>query len=1371
MYAAHSANEAVQANRVEVATLNERVQLVVNRLDGHDDALKATSAETRTVAATAERAAHDAGIARRSAAAAVQTCTEIGVAATAALTVSSETRARVDAVEARVHTAHVAATSAAAAADKADSASERADSASDKSDAAMEMAGDAHSLAASAVDVASSAAGCSRRAEAKADTASATALSASVHAAAASAEAASAHKQSHHAGTKADAACTKVDLVAVASKNAERQLADRIQQLQRQVQVLKAALPRLADKDMQDDAEFDGTKPPVPTVQLNACHGSLFVGSAADELLGTLLQIQPEAGKVDVKVDGDGLAAAGSGAGAAVGGDASPTPPTHGCPSVIALRHSGVSAGGGFGKSRTAAQALHTLYTECDKHAVLYTSGMYWVTAESMATVERDVRAMALQIPSLRMLVAASTTGNELMAAVAAWLRHQDRRGWLLVLDNADDREVLSWVVSALLPPLGQANVRGHVVVTSRLSVSALTAVIPGIVAQTVEALPAAEAEKLLVEGAYGSDASPTDTVQPAEQAAIKELAGPSGVAGLPLALTHAASSVRAGVPYDSFVTYLCAFRAKRSALFGEGSRAVPGTTPVSSWIGGLRPPWPRRMVDDVVATLEANYVDDFRSLKREFDKGTLSTLGLRPVALSALCQAVEQASDAGRHCVSTTFQLSMDQVSEEAREAMRLLSLTAADGVPLSFLEAAAQHVPRLRCASMKSVLLELCRLSLVAMPDSESNVSVHRLVQRVVRDGLGESGTVYGDAVVKATALCVPDPDDDALAASAWSPWLPHVEAVVALLDADALVSPDTVGRECVEAVLSGARGHMLLGSLGMARSWLDRVQRPAADDLQRAAVSYWYGVLLWREGSYEAALAAHETSLALRQRACSVSNVQVAASLNALGVTLAAMGRSADALRKYEAALSMLQACLPPVHASIAECLHDVGAVLCAMDLHEDALAKYNEALDMRRRCLPAQHPSIADSLSSIGVVLEKTGRLPDALEKHEAALAMYETCLPAKHPSIAASLNSVGKVLKGLGRCEEALAKCEEALTMRVETLPAAHHSIAETMCTIGSAHFDMGHPEQALTHLQTALSMLKTCLPGNHPSVAECMNDVGVVLADLGRYEEALDLYASALEVRQRCLPEVHSDIAETLGNIGAALSDMGRFEEALARHKEALVMLRACLPAAHPTIAVALNNMAAAQRELGRYDEALVLYNEALDVNRKVLPPGHVSIGVMVCGIGFVLYKLERHHEAAEKLEQALQLFRDKLPPAHPFVSMALMRLGAVLQAMAQWTEALEAYEEALALRRKRLPEGDLDVAASSHAVGSVLVELKAWKKAEQFLKAAAEARLRKSKTGDADARNSMDMLKMVRKRMEANETAAQLPCRALCSF
>ena len=648
---------------------------------------------------------------------------------------------------------------------------------------------------------------------------------------------------------------------------------------------------------------------------------------------------------------------------------------------------------------------------------------------------------------------------KEVMSIVAAWLRHSDRRGWLVVLDNADNEDVLKSVVSDLLPaPADGAHtrVRGDVVVTSRLSPQALSSLVPGIQSRVVTALATADAEALLLHN--------RDPVPPDEAGAVRELAGPAGLAGLPLALTHAAAAVAAGTTYASYAAYLQAFRAKRTALFAEGSSVVQRTTPVREWLDSQRPRWPSDMVAHVVETLEAKVLNDFEAVRVAHDVGSLPTLGLRPVALGAVRAAVTAAADANRRCVSTTLELSMENASDAAGAAMRVLSLTAADAVPMALLETAARHVDGLAAAgddgatagAMRAAVSELHRLSLVTA--TETTVSVHRVVQAVVRDGLAATGTAHGDAVVKATAACVPDPEDTSLAPSAWLPWLPHVEAVVSIVDAGVgtHVSASAAKQEAADALLSGIRGHMMLGCLDLAQAWLDRLRGASAavpdlDDLRRAAAAASSGSLLWRSGSLEAALAAHEEALALRRKVWLPRAVAlIASSLNDVAIVLSAMGRYDDALARHEEALTIKRAWYSGAHASVAVSLSNIGVTLNDLGRHDEALASLEKALEMRRACLPAVHPSIANSLNNIGFALRGLGRYNEALSMFEQALAIDTQCFPAGHTKIAGRVGGIGFVLHKLGRHAEALDKMQEALEMFRAALPPTHKLIVVTM---------------------------------------------------------------------------------------------------------------------------------------------------------------------------------------------------------------------------------------------------------------------------------------------------------------------------------
>ncbi len=97
---------------------------------------------------------------------------------------------------------------------------------------------------------------------------------------------------------------------------------------------------------------------------------------------------------------------------------------------------------------------------------------------------------------------------------------------------------------------------------------------------------------------------------------------------------------------------------------------------------------------------------------------------------------------------VATTWEISLQQLSQSAADLMSLFTFLAPDDIPRSFLEESAEHLPKPLAATVSDALAlndavaPRRRYSLIQ--DGDAGWSVHRLVQGVVRDRLDDVATM---------------------------------------------------------------------------------------------------------------------------------------------------------------------------------------------------------------------------------------------------------------------------------------------------------------------------------------------------------------------------------------------------------------------------------------------------------------------------------------------------------------------------------------------------------------------------------------------------------------------------------------------------
>eukprot|EP00947_MAST-08B_sp_MAST-8B-sp1_P006049 g6049.t1 len=249
-----------------------------------------------------------------------------------------------------------------------------------------------------------------------------------------------------------------------------------------------------------------------------------------------------------------------------------------------------VSGVGGVGKTDTVVEFLH-------KHRDAFETGVFWILAETTATLTDSFRALAVVDMGLDYLTEEKDPAA-IRSAVFKVLRQ--RSGWILVYDNADNPEVVvNW-----LPP---DDAQGCFVMTSRASEESFRqAGIPPIRCFEVDTLDeksstlllwrhrvaqnapnkkeddaddggegksrdaAGAAATLPIATEFNPEALWSDVVAlpPAERAALDFLASSEGLGGLPLALEQVGAYV--GAQRISFEEYVERYRAVDSAVFEE---------------------------------------------------------------------------------------------------------------------------------------------------------------------------------------------------------------------------------------------------------------------------------------------------------------------------------------------------------------------------------------------------------------------------------------------------------------------------------------------------------------------------------------------------------------------------------------------------------------------------------------------------------------------------------------------------------------------------------------------------------------------------------------------------------------------------------
>ena len=443
---------------------------------------------------------------------------------------------------------------------------------------------------------------------------------------------------------------------------------------------------------------------------------------------------------------------------------------------------------------------------------------------------------------------------------------------------------------------------------------------------------------------------------------------------------------------------------------------------------------------------------------------------------------------------VTVTFTLAFDKVKANAAAAdlVRLCAFLAPDAIPEEIFTKGASHLTEPLREAAKDPLKwdkavgEACRYSLLERDPDACTLTMHRVVQAVVRDGMAEAEQrTWAERAVNAVDAATPGVE--------FANWplcerlLPHQFACAEHVDRYAIETPTTA--------------HLL----NQAGNYLrERARYPEAEPLNRRA-------------------------LAVCEKALGREHPNTAQSLNNLAGLLQARGDLARAEPLYRQALAIDEKALGPEHPDTATSLNNLAGLLRARGDLDGAEPLFRRALAIVEQAVGPEHPSTAGSINNLAGLLEERGDMTAAEPLYRRALEICEKVLGPEHPDTATSLNNLAGLLRAQGNLAGAEPLCRQALAIREKTLGPEHPTTAQSLNNLAALLYAQGNLAGAEALQRRALATVESVLGPEHSDVAHSLNNLAVLLWDRGDRDAAVDLCRRARGILHKSLGGDHPD--------------------------------------------------------------------------------------------------------------------------------------------------------------------------------------------------------------------------------------------------
>ncbi len=495
---------------------------------------------------------------------------------------------------------------------------------------------------------------------------------------------------------------------------------------------------------------------------------------------------------------------------------------------------------------------------------------------------------------------------------------------------------------------------------------------------------------------------------------------------------------------------------------------------------------------------------------------------------------------------VATTWSLSFERVQAQSAISMislRFCAFLSPDTIPEDlFLRGAPSISPLLRplansIEALNQALIPLLNYSLIRRNATDRWLSVHRLVQAVIRDSMDDAERRQWEERAVVTMAVAFDPE-------AYGPlheyelYVPHV-----------LIGTEYIARRSL------TDGHAITlltaaGSYWRQHAWYAQAEtwcQQALDLAEQALGATHPGIVskLTHLAQVYEDQRRHDRSEPLFQRGLVVlkqvyppTHPDRARLLSALARCYWFQGKLPEAEPLFKEALMLLEQALGPDDLDVANASAWLATIYREWERYEESEPLYQRALAIRERQLGPGHPEIATTLDGFAAYYLRQVQLAPALDLRQKALAMLEYALGPEHPEVAS--------------CLVGLADTYTALAIHVYARSPKHPEIEQALAGLSTLFPASSYLKQAVECNRRAIAIYEQVFGPEYIETGQPLCGLAIIAQLRGQYEQAKALYQQAQAVIERSGGPEHPDLPGVLTNYARLLRILKRTEEAKA---------------------------------------------------------------------------------------------------------------------------------------------------------------------------------------------------------------------------
>lgn len=305
---------------------------------------------------------------------------------------------------------------------------------------------------------------------------------------------------------------------------------------------------------------------------------------------------------------------------------------------------------------------------------------------------------------------------------------------------------------------------------------------------------------------------------------------------------------------------------------------------------------------------------------------------------------------------------------------------------------------------------------------------------------------------------------------------------------------------------------------------------------------------------------------------------------ATIHLRAYTYAHLGKHTVAIRKLKDILEQRENMLEK---DIVNTKYYLAYSYMRLGKHSDANQMYVEILEQRKNILGEDHLQIINTKNNLAYSYIKLGKYWDAIHLLEVNEEKCENKLGKDHPVTLSNRHDLAYSYTKVGRHSEAIPMFVEVLAKRKTILGEDHPNTLATKRQLACSYAQIGKLFVAIPMFEEILKKRKIILGKDHADTLSVGHDLAYSYAKIGKHSVAIPLFEEVLKKRKIILGDDHPNTLRTKHELTCSYAQIRKLSVAIPMFEEVLEKRKIILGEDHADTLRSKHELACSYAQIG----------------------------------------------------------------------------------------------------------------------------------------------------------------------------------------